>query len=843
VDVVDKDLKPHKLHMTSAPVRSDSPQWRAPIKFKAVPPPRKYSFADEEKTPVVEEVEGIINQVKDRHMKMGGIEVAESADGYLITVEAGTNIVLAEQVWWHKFVPKFLHNKIDHLLIVMVVALVAVFIYVFNVNRETSPVDVIETVSESAKLVEKGPDAPSLPPRKEAAKVDPSVRQCVDSLVTRISLMEVKSPPLVSVDETGDVRVHTTMAVSDEYGDKQSSKRKANKARADIKSGVSLLREEEEKTSKARVKNTVERTASQKSRTDRMRDDDREGPVVQKSSFVFYQQEDIIKHLERHGDEPLFRGVVMYNKLTKEKRHVKTKEEMEAARREGFQIAPWLLPDEVAYVKIPLEKFDGKFPPIVVSILAKLGYVLRQEDQVEDTKLLRALSSNIILSKEELATVSSVAEKLSGDSAETLSALVKRSNKYWTDDKSSPTHDFGSHYAYTNTRAAVVHSVKHPSDIVRAIGGLKRKSDARPVNDESKGVDEVKTNSTCTLKSSGFCKSEYCRVDHQTDGCLLDNGVWRRITVLARPVDAPVVKPESVGKSKSKVKKKQAGSDPAVLRSLVDEATSATIRSNDCPFDPCTIKNCVKQHKKVEVADERKKGVVLDVDPSVTAADLAVLNESNISGSVDNTRSNGVFTLYCKQHKAADRRTDAIGQCWMGPHRLETVAHNFWDTNGVPRSLEFSDYYILSGNVIHYVVKGSVVRYKLGNTDLVDDYAAFEVDPAFMQELHSTVRYSLASPRLGGSFTMVVAHATRGIITLPVEVVSVDNRFLMQYSTDTEAGYSGAPIIERSSGKVVGRHKGAIPNSKRNCALGHNTSIIAMCGTVSTQMAAMLPKN
>jgi hypothetical protein len=245
----------------------------------------------------------------------------------------------------------------------------------------------------------------------------------------------------------------------------------------------------------------------------------------------------------------------------------------------------------------------------------------------------------------------------------------------------------------------------------------------------------------------------------------------------------------------------------------------------------------------VVVADERKKGVVLDVDSSVTAANLAVLNESNVSGNVDNTRSNGVFTLYCKQHKAADRRTDAIGQCWMGPHRLETVAHNFWDANGVPRSLDFSDYYIQSGNVIHYVVKGSVVRYKLGNTDLVDDYAAFEVDPAFMQELHSTVRYSLASPRLGGSYILVVAHATRGIMTLPVEVVSVDNRFLMQYSTDTEAGYSGAPIIERSTGKVVGRHKGAVANSKRNCALGHNTSIIAMCGTVSTQMAAMLPKN
>jgi hypothetical protein len=174
---------------------------------------------------------------------------------------------------------------------------------------------------------------------------------------------------------------------------------------------------------------------------------------------------------------------------------------------------------------------------------------------------------------------------------------------------------------------------------------------------------------------------------------------------------------------------------------------------------------------------------------------------------------------------------------------LETVAHNFWDANGVPRSLAFSDYYILSGNTPHYAITESIVRYKLDNTDLVDDYAAFEVDPAFMKELHDTVRYSLASPKLGSQYTMVVSHPRRGILTLPVEVVSLDNRFFMQYSTDTEAGYSGAPIIERSSGKVVGRHKGACSNSKRNCAIGHSTPMIAMCGTVHTAMAALLPKN
>lgn len=208
------------------------------------------------------------------------------------------------------------------------------------------------------------------------------------------------------------------------------------------------------------------------------------------------------------------------------------------------------------------------------------------------------------------------------------------------------------------------------------------------------------------------------------------------------------------------------------------------------------------------------------------------------------TRTTGVFTLYCKRLLTPNQHLDAIGQCWMGPHRLETVAHNFWDTNGVPRALDFSDYYILGPDrAIHYAIPASVKRYKMQNTDHIDDYASFEVDAVLMKELHDRVRYSLACPKLGGKYAMVVVHPDRGVLTLPVEVVALDNKFLLKYTTDTESGYSGAPIMDKTTGRVIARHKGAIPNSKHNCAIGHSTPIIAMCGTVSPQMAAQLPKN
>jgi hypothetical protein len=300
----------------------------------------------------------------------------------------------------------------------------------------------------------------------------------------------------------------------------------------------------------------------------------------------------------------------------------------------------------------------------------------------------------------------------------------------------------------------------------------------------------------------------------------------------------------SVKVTKSKAKKKQAGSDPEVLKKLVDEASSASIKSDKCPYNPCTIKNCVKQHVVVVIKEESKSGIVLDVPSSQVESELYVLDEGNISGVSDMTRTTGVFSLYCKRGLTPNKRLDAIGQCWMGPHRLETVAHNFWDANGAPRALDFSDYYILGPDgAIHYAIPASVIRYKLQNTDLIDDYACFEVDAVLMKELHGTVRYSLASPKLGGKYAMVVVHPDRGVLTLPVECISLDLKFLLKYTTDTEAGYSGAPIIDKRDGRVVGRHKGAVSNSKHNCAIGHSTPMIAMCGSVSAQLAAMLPKN
>jgi hypothetical protein len=848
MDHVDKDLKPHKLHSTSARVRSDSPDWRKPVVFKSGGFRSRANSSQEEKSAVIQEIEGIINQVKDAKKVKGGLEEKESADGYLITVEAGTNIVLSEQVWWHKYVPKFLHNKIDHLLIVLVMALIAVFIYVFNVNRDTDPVEVIETVGETTpkKVVNEATPKTESPPQAEATKVEPEVARLVESLVTKIELSTSKekvSP--VTIDESGDVRM-SEMYVFDDEMDRQSNKRKANTARADVKSGVNLLRDDDDKT-KVRVKKTVERNVSRKDRADKYRNGDGEGPQIQNSNYVFYQQDDIIKHLERHSDEPMFKGIVMYNKQTKQRRNVKTKEELEAAKAEGFQIAPWLLPEEATYLKVPLEKFDGKFPPVVVSILAKLGYLVRLEDKVDNPRVWSNAAQNVILSKEELLAVDSVREKLPGASDEDkmLHQMIKRSSRYWNDDGVSPRHDFGVDYQFTNTKAAVVHSVRHPSEINRALESLKVKGAAKAASNAPKIQGESKTNSTCTLGTSGFCKSEYCRLDHSNE-CVNDNGVWRKITlVLPRPANVPAAEPPSPRKPKVKVQKKQAGIDPAVLRSLVDEASSSTIRSDKCPYDPCTITNCIKQHKIVAVADEKgEHGKVLDVPKSEVESQIAVLNESNISGNTDHTRTNGVFTLYCKRGLTPDRRNDAIGQCWMGPHRLETVAHNFWDANGVSRALDFSDYYILGPDrAMHYAIPASVKRYKLQNTDLVDDYACFEVDAVLMKELHGEVRYSLAIPKQGSKYAMVVAHPSRGVLTLPVEIDKMDNKGLLRYSTDTEPGYSGAPIIDRSSGKVVGRHKGAIPNSKYNCAIGHNTPMIAMCGTVSAHLGVILPKN
>jgi hypothetical protein len=837
MDQTDKDLKPHKLHSLSGPKRSDSPDWRKPVVFQSSRV-RKHSFVSEEKTGAVAEVEGIINQVKDAKMNLGGIEVAESADGYLITVEAGTNLVLSEQIWWHKYVPKFLHNKIDHLLIVLVVALIAVFIYVFNVNRDTEPEEKVEAVAvaTSVEVVKV--------PHVEATVVDPDVRRLVDSLVTKVSMLESKESSPVTIDESGDVQFAAMYGVGDEYGDKQSNKRKANVTRADIKSGVSLLREEEDKV-KAKVKQTVERTGSQKGRSNRKEREEQEGPVVQKASFVFYQIDDIIKHVENHGGDPGFKGIIMFHAGLKQKRTVKSKEEFDAAFAEGFRIAPWLLPEEVTYLRVPLEKFNGKFPPVTISMLAKLGYLLRLEDKVEDHRLWNNTLENVILSKEELESKSSVVDNLSGDAKQAFTELVKRSSKYWADDVKSPVHDFGPNYPFSNNKAAVIHSVKHPSEIVRALDSLKTKSAVGAKKVVTKVANETLTRSMCTLAASGFCKTEYCRTDHSRE-CVNDNGVWRKITVVVpRPANAPLVEKESAKISKSKAKKKQAGSDPAVLKKLVDEASSSLIRTDKCPYDPCTIKNCIKQHVAVVVTDEKSKsGVVIDVPRAQVESELAVLNESNISGGSDLTRSTGVFTLYCVRGLTADRRVDAIGQCWMGPHRLETVAHNFWDANGVPRALDFSSYYILGPDrSIHYAIPASVKRYKLENTDLVDDYASFEVDAVLMMALHSEVRYTLASPRLGGKYSMVVVHPVRGVLTLPVEMSAIDKRFLCKYSTDTEPGYSGAPIIDKDTGKVVARHKGNVSNSKHNCAIGHSTPLIAMCGTVSPQMASKVPKN
>jgi hypothetical protein len=839
----DKELKPNKLHSLTGPVkRSDSPDWRKPIQFVPVRA-RKQSFANEEKEKpeVIAEVEGIINQIKDAKMSMKGIEVAESADGYLITVEAGTNIVLSEQIWWHKFVPRFLHNKIDHLLIVLVVALIAVFIYVFNVNRETDPVEVVEAVGAAA------PVGVEVPPRNEATKVDPDVQRLVDSLVTKVSMLEVKADgPTCTVDETGDVQMAAVYSLEDEYGDKQSNKRKANVSRADVKSGVNLLRPEEDKTTKAQIKQTVERTGHQKSRNDKQKNGEWAVPAVQKSSFVFYQIEDIIKHLENHGSDSAFRGIVMFNAALGQKRAVKSRKEYDAALNEGFRIAPWLLPEDVTYLKVPMEKFGGKFPPVMISMLAKLGYLMRLEDKVENPNLWNNTIANIVLSKEELTVQSNLLEKLAGESERVFTDLVKRSNTYWAKDLLSPKHDFGPAYPFVNTRAAVNSAVKHPSEIVHSLESLRTKGAAKVQKDVAKVANEMKTTSTCTLVTSGFCKSEYCRVDHSVDGCFNDNGVWRKVTVvLPRPADAPAVIPLSTKVTKSKAKKKQAGSDPVVLKKLVDEANAATIRSDVCPYNPCTIFNCIKQHVDVVVADEKSKsGIVLDVPTKQVEASLGVLNESNISGKTNLTRTTGCFTLYCKKGLTADRRIDAIGQCWMGPHRLETVAHNFWDTNGVSRVLDFSDYYILGPDrTMHYAVPASVKRYKLENTDLVDDYASFEVDAVLMKALHTEVRYSLASPRLGGKYSMVVVHPSRGVLTLPVDVSSIDKRFLIRYSTDTEAGYSGAAIFDNDTGKVVARHKGFATSNKQNCAIGHSAPLIAMCGTVCSQMAAKLPKN
>jgi hypothetical protein len=848
MDRVDKDLKPHKAHSTSGRVRSDSPDWRKQIAFKPRGPrPRGDSFQSEEKTQVIEEVENIINQVKDAKMSMGGIEVAESADGYLITVEAGTNIVLNEQIWWHKYVPRFLHNKIDHLLIVLVVALIAVFIYVFNVNRDTNPTEVVEAVGESSPKKDENKATPKTetPPQVEATRVDPDVSRCVESLVTKIEQLESKQSVIaVSIDECGDVAMANMYGDGDEYGDKQSNKRKANVSRSDIKSGVNLLREDDTK-SNAKVRSTVERNVTQKGRTDKSRQDDREGPVVQKSVYVFYQQDDIIKHLERHAGDSAFKGIIMYNKSTNQRRNVKTREEVDKAKSEGFQIAAWLLPEEATYLRVPLEKFNGDFPPVVRSMLNKYGYLMKQEEVEDDRRRLKVVYLNVILSKEELEVANSVKDKLSGDAKQSFADLINRSNSYWRDDAKSPKHDFGSQYPFTNTRAAVVHAAGHPSVIQRAFESLKAKSATNVAGNATKVQNESVTNSTCTLVASGFCKSEYCRLDHSKE-CVLANGVWRKITkVESRPANAPKAEPSSPKVTKSKAKKKQSGSDPVVLHKLVDEASSSTIRSDQCPYDPCTITNCIKQHKIVVVTDEKSvQGMVLDVSKSEVESQIHVLNESNLSGSADLTRTNGAFTLYCKRGLTADRRLDAIGQCWMGPHRLETVAHNFWDANGVSRVLDFSDYYILGPDrSIHYAVAASVQRYKFQNTDLVDDYASFEVDPHFMKELHSEVRYSLACPKLGGKYVMVVVHPSRGVLTLPVEVVKVDTKCLVTYTTDTESGYSGAAIIDKQTGKVVCRHKGAIPNSKYNCAVGHSTPVIAVCGSIGTRSADSLPKN
>jgi hypothetical protein len=112
-----------------------------------------------------------------------------------------------------------------------------------------------------------------------------------------------------------------------------------------------------------------------------------------------------------------------------------------------------------------------------------------------------------------------------------------------------------------------------------------------------------------------------------------------------------------------------------------------------------------------------------------------------------------------------------------------------------------------------------------------------------MKELHKSVKYSLSAPKVGSGYAMVVAHPVRGILTLPVTVKKLDKRRILYYETDTLAGYSGAPIFDTVSGKVVARHKGAVSNSKENCGIGHDAVIISMCGTVSAQMALNTPKN
>jgi len=404
-------------------------------------------------------------------------------------------------------------------------------------------------------------------------------------------------------------------------------------------------------------------------------------------------------------------------------------------------------------------------------------------------------------------------------------------------------HFNGPDYPFTNKSAMVVSSVKHPSDITRALDKLKSKNVPNVTPNVSKIADEKKTVSSCTLKASGFCKEEYCSLEHP--GCIQTDGVWRPVVVLPRPAlvagqELEKVKDKKVGKNN---KKKQVAGEAAVLTSLVNEANSANLRSRKCPFNPCSIKGCVMEHEFVVVEEKKNQELTLDALNEQINEPVAI-DEAFVSGTVDNFRTNGVFGLYCKVGLTPNRNTDAIGQSWMGPHRLETVAHLFWDVNSVPRASNFGDYYILGKDgTIHYVIPESVRRYKLPNTDLIDDYASFEVDGPYMKELQSQVRYSLSVPRVGSGYVMVVSHPVRGVLSLPLEFSKADKRMLFSYSVDTLPGYSGAPILERVSGKVVARHKGAVSNSKFNCGIGHNSVIISMCGTVSSQVATLLPKN
>jgi hypothetical protein len=557
---------------------------------------------------------------------------------------------------------------------------------------------------------------------------------------------------------------------------------------------------------------------------------DRKGKNPQKGTFIVYNQDDITKMLGEKNNP----GVTMQRWFHEkwEYTQVYTHPKVLELQKEGWIMCVWRLPQHLVEYRISGDK------EVTSSVVFRSAVnKLRAFDLALElpSKHKYFAMYNIVLSMKELERLASTTSNDSRIEG-VKKALIDQSKEYWRNSKEyAAVHFYPKEYRQWASNTSPLHMGEEKDSFAPLI--VPENFGPKPERNEAVSVCPDLLSKKCCERSriirndkAGILFHEKrCGFDHP-DHEFTAGGVYIP-KILKKHPSLPAQEQKANKDANRESVKRKVGvilkDDPRLAAEIlkysnlilehVDEGESnvSTISSDWCPFDQygCKIKDCIKKHK-------------------VTGVEVA---EVNISGDYpDLIRTGSNFRVGHRiGQKNGKFEVAILGQCWMGPYRLETVKHVFYDEISNQLRYPMSEWVVLIEGTGYSIA--TLHEYKIADGQCGDLLSLVLKDQEMMIKLQEgTVgsgKNKCLAPVEGMKVKLVWVSGSgvkeeKGVITK----ILPDGTFV--HNCDTDSGHSGAAIFS-FSGYVVGRHKSRIGELKINKGVAHSVALIQQFGSAA----------